>query len=400
VQITAAMPLGRALERADEAGAAEVLSRALQQQINEGLGSGFVGRVQVEQDVDLTRISVQTMADGWRGALSAVVNAVRQPAIETRASETQRTGAGFVRQTRGLGGAGFRPAVELARLLSSYPLAPPDQGLAVSSDAVRTLASRSLGPDAVVIGIGGGVSRENVQRELNALTSAWSGAAAREGAAPASTPAKPTATRTNLIDELGYTTWIAVGHPMPRLTRADEAAVAVMAGVLNIRLNIAVREIRGLANQCVLQVPATPTHEGLLQVRTGARPESVAPLIRYSLEELSRIRDASGAPTTDELEEVKGGLVLGAWQGSLDGSGNVSATYALEDARYGSLERLMRWPDAVRAVTARDVTDAAARYIQPDRMGVVIIGQLDAVRKARHPRWPATLEEVLPGRTR
>jgi predicted Zn-dependent peptidase len=78
----------------------------------------------------------------------------------------------------------------------------------------------------------------------------------------------------------------------------------------------------------------------------------------------------------------------------------VSATYALEDARYGSLERLMRWPDAVRAVTARDVTDAAARYIQPDRMGVVIIGQLDAVRKARHPRWPATLEEVLPGRTR
>jgi hypothetical protein len=33
-------------------------------------------------------------------------------------------------------------------------------------------------------------------------------------------------------------------------------------------------------------------------------------------------------------------------------------------------------------------------------MGITIIGQIDAVRKARHPRWPVTLDEVLPARNR
>ena len=39
---------------------------------------------------------------------------------------------------------------------------------------------------------------------------------------------KPTSDRFRTIDEPGYTTWIAVGHPMPNISPADEAAVAVI----------------------------------------------------------------------------------------------------------------------------------------------------------------------------
>jgi predicted Zn-dependent peptidase len=91
---------------------------------------------------------------------------------------------------------------------------------------------------------------------------------------------------------------------------------------------------------------------------------------------------------------VKGGLILSKWQGSLDGARDASATYALETMRYGSVDRLMAWPTAVRAVTAADVKRVATTYLHPDRMVTVIIGQLDAVRKARHPRWPMALEDV------
>ena len=182
---------------------------------------------------------------------------------------------------------------------------------------------------------------------------------------------------------------------LPRIAPGDEAAVAVMTEILNVRLNIAVREIRGLANQAVLHVPASTRHEGLLHVRTGGRPESVAPLVHYSLQELSRIRQAGGLPTGDELEQVKGGLVLGKWQGSLDGARAASATYAVETARHGSLDRLIGWPKAVRAVTAEDVRRVAQAYVQPDRMATVVIGPLDAVRKSRHPRWPMTFDEVF-----
>jgi zinc protease len=401
VEISAAIPLGRAVEQSGEAGAAEALTRLLSDQITTDLGAAFVGRVQVDPDVDLTRVTVQTIADAWQPALAAVIGAIRQPRYDRAAADSLRTGPGFARQTRGLGGPAFRPAVELARLVAAYPLAPPDPGVAVRADALRSLASRALRPSTVVLGIGGGVSREDAARELETRISGWQPAAAAAGDRGSPDAAVRASTdRSRLIEEPGYTTWIAVGHAIPKIAAADEAAVAIMTDVVNIRLNIAVREIRGLANQAVLQVSATTGHDGLLHVRTGARPESVAPLIRYALQELSRIREATGAPAAEELEQVKGGLVLGKWQALLDSARDVSATYAVEAARHGSVDRLMRWPAAVHAVTAKDVTDAAARYIRPDAMAAVVIGQLEAVRKARHPRWPAALDEVLPGSAR
>jgi zinc protease len=394
VEMIVAVPLGRGLERSNEAGAAELLSRLLSQHVNDRLGSGFIGRVQMDQDVDFTRFSVQSLADDWRAGLAALVDAMRRPRLDAATISAYRTGPGFARPTRGLGGASFRPAVELARMIGGYPLAPPDPGLAVGQEAVRNLAARSLSANSVVFGVAGGVSREDARRELESLTAGWQAAATTTGV-PAAAGSSATIDRLRTIDEPGFTTWIAVGHPVPPTAAADEAAVAVMTEILNIRLNITAREIRGLANQVILQMPATPQHGGLLHVRTGARPESVAPLLHYARQELSRIREASGAPTLDELEQVKGGLVLGKWQGSLDGAGDASSTYAVETVRRGSLDRLLNWPDAVRAVTARDVTAAAQTYVHPDKLATVIIGPLDAVRKARHPRWPMTLDEAL-----
>jgi predicted Zn-dependent peptidase len=201
--------------------------------------------------------------------------------------------------------------------------------------------------------------------------------------------------RFNTIDEPGYTTWVALGHSIPRIAPEHEAAVAVMTEIINIRLNIAAREMRGLANQTVLQVTATTSHPGLLHVRTAGRPESIAPLIKFATEELTRSRGQNGLATADELAQAKGGLVLSQWQRSLDGARAASATYAAETVRRGGLDRLTGWPDAVRAVTAEHVRAAAERSIQPDQIRTVIIGQLDAVRKARHPRWPVTLDDVM-----
>lgn len=45
-------------------------------------------------------------------------------------------------------------------------------------------------------------------------------------------------------------------------------------------------------------------------------------------------------------------------------------------------------------MTADQVQAAAERYIQPDRMTAVLVGQLEAIDAARHPRWSFTLEQV------
>jgi zinc protease len=397
VQVSAAIRLGRGTEQSTEIGAAELIARIIQREISDRLGQAFPSRLQVEQDVDLTRVSVQVLPENWQQALAAVAGALREPRVDAAAVAAYRTGPGFVRQSRGLGGATFRPAVELARMSGGYPIAPPDPGRTVDRAAVAALVVRSLGAGAVVFGIGGKVVRADVERRLRDVTAGWPPGASTLPAA-AARPSTPSGRRVNTIDEPGFTTWITIGHAMPRVAPEREAAVAVLTEILNIRLNIAAREIRGLANQTVLHVTATMSQPGLLHVRTGGRPESVAPLIKLANEELSRSRGASGLATPDELEQAKGGLVLSQWQRALDGARAASAAYAAETVRRGNLDRLLGWPVMVRAVTAEHVRAAAERYIQPDEMRTVIIGQLDAVRKARHPRWPVALDDVMRAR--
>ena len=392
-QIVAAIPLAPGREQADEAGAAELMSRLLQQDIGTRLGPDFVGRLQVDQELDVTRVSVQTFSTDVRLALTAVVGALRDTRFDPSAIDSYRTGSGYTRPTRNIGGAGFRPAVELARLFAGRPIAPPEAGLQVRREAFAAIRSRALGPQSVVLGIGGGVSRPEVEAALNELSAAWVGPAQTANTTPVAIETNA-GDRFLAIDEPGFTTWLAIGHPMPALEPSDEAPVAVMAQVLNIRLNIVIREIRGLANQAVLNVPATVRTPGLLHVRSGARPESIAPIVKYAEEELTRICEQAGMPTLEELEQAKGGLVLSQWQRSLDGARAASATFAVETVQNGSLQRLHEWPEAVRAVTAEHVLAAAAKYIHPDKLATVLIGQLDAVRTARHPRWPATLDEL------
>jgi predicted Zn-dependent peptidase len=393
-QISAAISLGRGSERGSEMGAAELISRTIQRAVGERLGDAFPARVQVEQDVDLTRVSVQVLPDNWQPALAAVAGALREPGFDDSAIASYRTGPGFARQSRGLGGPTYRPAVELARMSGGYPIAPPEAGKTLDRAAVTGLAERSLRAGAVVFGIGGKVVRAEVERALREVTAGWSAGASAASSASMQ-PSASSDRRFNTIDEPGYTTWVALGHSIPRIAPEHEAAVAVMTEIINIRLNIAAREMRGLANQTVLQVTATTSHPGLLHVRTAGRPESIAPLIKFATEELTRSRGQNGLATADELAQAKGGLVLSQWQRSLDGARAASATYAAETVRRGGLDRLTGWPDAVRAVTAEHVRAAAERSIQPDQIRTVIIGQLDAVRKARHPRWPVTLDDVM-----
>jgi predicted Zn-dependent peptidase len=187
---------------------------------------------------------------------------------------------------------------------------------------------------------------------------------------------------------------IALGHVMAPMEPEDEAALAVMAEVVNIRLNIATREMRGLTNRAMLELPRATDGAGVLYVRSSGRWESVAPLIRYSAEEIARIRDTGGAPTTEELAQSKGGLTLARWEEALDGVRATAATYAAETVRRGSLDHLMAWPSAVRAVSAEDVTAVARKYLNPGIMTAVVLGRIDDIREARHPRWPAALDEV------
>lgn len=391
VEVTAALPLGPNVEGEGETGAAEVVSRILDRALSARLGSELVAIARVTQDRDLTLLSVQVLAEDWRPALTALLRTLRDPGLTSAAIGASRTGGGA-------SGSGTSQAItELTRLVARYPLAPLEPGTAVQPGAVRRLGERTLQPASVVFGIAGGVARPDAAAAFLELTNGW--VARSDVAAP--TPRPPTlAVSRPLPDPLISIdvpipqALIALGHVIAPIEPEDEAAMAVMAEVVNIRLNIATREMRGLTNRAMLVLPSATDGAGVLYVRSSGRWESVGPLIRYMMEDVVRIREAPGAPSAEELAQAKGGLTLARWEDALDGVRATAATYASETVRRGSLDHLMAWPAAVRAVTAAEVTDAARRYIDPGATTAVVMGQIEKVRVARHPRWPVALDEV------
>lgn len=402
VRLSAALPLGRLREVDGEAGASGLLvrlmttrgaagaSRPLSRRLAE-LGTTLVS----DETLDVTTLSLDVLPEDWRAGLDLLVELVRDPHLDAATIRQYRIGAGYSMPMSGIGGDGFRPKVELERMVAGYPLAPPDAGTTVSLAAVRALAARSLRADRVVLGVGGAVSRDAVEAAIESAAGGWSAVGGGEPPrAPAAIEPREKPSRFHAIDAPSLEGWIAIGKAVGAVPEADQPALAVLRFILAERLNIAAREIRGLTNRDDFEIPVAGSGAGLLTVRTGGRPEAVAPLVRFSLDEIARLHDA-GKPVTDgEVRRAQGWLVRAVWQRSLELATSASTAFAVERVRRGSTDQLMGWPEAVREVTAADVKAMARRYLDPATLVTVVVGPLDKIRVARHPRWPVGLEEV------
>ena len=409
VRITVALPLGRLHEAEGEAGASALVTQLLTTRGPAGASGPLSLRLaelgtslSAVETLDATHISIQVLPEDWREGLALLVELVRNPDLDAAAIRAYRAGPGYSMPMAGIGGDGFRPKVELERRLGGYPLAPADAGTAVSPAAVRALAARSLAADRVVFGIGGAVSRGEVEEVLESATRGWAasgGPAEEANVVEPTTDASATASggassRFHGVDVPSLEGWIAIGRAVGAVPESDRAALSVLRFILAERLNIAAREIRGLANRDDFEIPVTGSGSGLLVVRTGGRPEAVAPLVRYSLDEIERMHDPDEPVIEAEVARAKGWLVDAVWRRSLELATGASETLAVEHVRRGGTEHLMGWPWAVGAVTADDVKAVAREYLDPSAFVTVVAGPLERIRAARHPRWPVALDDL------
>ena len=403
VRLTAALPLGRLHEAEGEAGGSALLTRLITTRGAAGASRPLSLRLaelgtslSAAETLDATQVSLDVLPEDWQEGLELLVELVRDPDLDAASVRQYRVGSGYSMPMAGIDGDGFRPKVELERRIRGYPLAPPDPGETVSLAVVRALASRSLGADRVVFGVGGAISRGEVEEVLESATRGWapSGEAATE---PATIEPVESSSRFHAVDVPSLEGWIAIGRAVQGVPESDRAALSVLRFILAERLNIAAREMRGLANRDDFEIPMTASGTGLLLVRTGGRPEAVAPLVRYSLDELERMHDPQEPVTEAEVTRAKGWMVGAVWRRSLELATSASETFAMEHARRGSTDHLMGWPEAVRSVTAGDVKAIAREYLDPATFVTVVVGPLARIRAARHPRWPVALDEVEAG---
>ncbi len=386
-------------------GAAEVLLRGLQQGPAE-FGPGdfratleaMVADYRVTMGTEETEITLNVPTGDAAAALRLLADVLRTPRLPDPASlapgATPGTGANRSATAAGESGpvlyeGSLDATVDAFRdhLFAGHPYRYQPTAADFAALDRRTVAELSaayLSPGNVTLAIAGDFAAADMSAALGAAFGSWP---ARP--APEPTTFAPVATevprRLYLHDVDKLQAWIVLGHELPRVPEEDQAALAIMnyilgGGHFDTRLFRVTRDRRGLTNDDSGFLEPSLHGPGAYTFRTYGRPAVVRLLIELTLREIERIRD--GLVPEEELFVAQGALVDGTFAAAFADGNATARTLAREWLRHGDHARSAAYPDRVRAVTREHVRTAARKYLHPERMNIVVIGPLDAIRAA------------------
>lgn len=258
-------------------------------------------------------------------------------------------------------------------------------------------ASRYLPSNATLI-VTGDVTPAAVVAQLETAFGGWKGGTI----APAQVPAAPqlTARKVYLVDKPGAPQsqirigWVGVPRSTPDYF-ALRVLNTVLGGSFTSRLNQNLREQHGYAYGASSSFDMRGS-AGPFYAAAGVQTDKTAEALSEFFKELDAIRKPIPA---DELDRAKNYVAMLLPR-------NFETTQSLA----GSLAQLFvfnlpadyyeTFTDRVRAVSAADVQRVAAKYIQPDKFAVVVVGDLKTIEPGIRalnlgPAATITIDEVM-----
>ncbi|MFH1474410.1 MAG: pitrilysin family protein [Chloroflexota bacterium] len=393
VTATLILPMGAVDEPAAVGGATVLAARSLTEgtrrrdalalvEAAERLGASL----RAEAGWDATVIGVEVPAERLAPALELLAEIVREPAFPPREVERLRD-----QRLNDLLQAKADPArrAEEAYLATIYdpasPYARPAGGLretvaGIDAGVVGRSYTSWVGFERAALVIGGDLAGIDLPAILEPLLGDL--AAAPEAAVrPVPTDAgRLDGPVVRVIHRSGSVqSELRVGHRgLPRRT-PDFHAVAVMSSILgglfNSRLNMKLREEKGYTYGAGAGFDLR-RYAGPFTARAAVNTDATAPALADLVAELRRMRDT--LPADAELRAARDYLV-GVFPLRFETPGPVVAavtgivTHGLPD------DELERYRPAIEAVTADDVLAAARAHLDLERLGIVLVGDADAV---------------------
>jgi zinc protease len=246
---------------------------------------------------------------------------------------------------------------------------------AIARDDLVSFYKSYFQPGHAVITVVGDVKADDVKQTIEKALAGWSAGGSVPSFAYPAAPA-PKATTIYLVDKPGAAqSTFALGEVGPARDTPDYYALRVMNEMLGVlfqsRLNHNIREVKGYSygvssNFAFGRGPGAFRSGGEI---VTAKSDSA--LIEF----MKELRDIRGPrpPSDDEIAQAKASLVqsLPANFASVNGiNGSIASIYmqGLPEDYY------KQFTTAVGAITKDDVVRVAQKYIDPDHLAIVIVG--------------------------
>lgn len=272
----------------------------------------------------------------------------------------------------------------------------------ITPDDLRAFHRRYWRPEHMVFAVSGDIDTDAILAGLERRLADWP--PAEEASVtwpPEGEPAAPTPGIYHLEKDIPQGK-VRIGHLAPRWDDWDNperAAIQVMDHILGAsgftsRLMQRIRSDEGLAYGAGGRFRFNPLGPGSYVLGYQSKSETVALAASIALEEVGRIREE---PVSEEELELAKRSLTDSFPRRFE-SAQARASIFANDAFLGRAHTYwIRWREQVEAVTAEEVRAAAEKYLDPDRLVMLVVGVFSDI-EGGDPEGRAKIADLLGGR--
>jgi zinc protease len=336
-------------------------------------------RVETFGGLDATTVSLNCLKENFKESFDAFLELLREPEFrQDKIDLAQRQiNTGIARRNDNPQGILFRESAKLGYGAASPYARQTEYATiaAVTRDDLLAWHRKHVHPANMILGVVGDFDTPAMEATLRKAFASWP----RGPAAPRVRDTAVTGGRPGYYfvakDDVNQSN-IRMVHPGTTLDDPDYYALSVMneifGGGFASRLFTNVRSKKGLAYSVGGGVGSSYDHPGLFSVSTSTKSGTTAAAIDALYEEIEGIKTRPA--TAEELQRAKDSL-LNSFVFRVDSRGKVlSEKMGYEFYGY-PLDFLERYPAGIAKVTADDVARVARKFIDKDKLAVLVVGK-------------------------
>jgi zinc protease len=365
------------------------------QQIAERI-EGVGGSLSASAGDDWIDVSADVLSDQLPLALDLMSDVALHPAFAANELETSRTQRLSTLQSS-LGEPGTVAARAFARqVYGTHPYGSasvPATVRAITRDDLVRYHGTYFRPGNALLVISGDVTQAQAMSMARQYFGSWTGGAAPRTAMPA--PPQLARTQIYLVHRPGSVqSNIVAGNLALRPENPDYYAVAVMSQILgggsSGRLFQILRQQHGWTYGSYSNV-SRPRDVGAFQATAEVRTEVTDSALAEMMRQVRRMRDEP-VPAA-ELASVKS-FMVGSYPLRFETPDQIASRLATDRLLGLPADAMRTYREHIAAVTAADVQRVAQKYLQPDHMAVVVVGDAGRVLSKLEPIAPVVLLDV------
>jgi predicted Zn-dependent peptidase len=263
----------------------------------------------------------------------------------------------------------------------------------VSAADLKAVHSTYFVPKNMILAAAGDFAKADLKAKIDKLVAGWKSRDVRLPALPRKFPEpEPGVYFVQMPINQGY---VSLGHLGIEDTNPDYYAVQVMnfvlgGGSFTSRITTKVRSNEGLSYNQGSRFTYPWGFPGVFSGYVQSKSATVAYAVALILDEINRIRQA---PVSDAELSLAIDYYLESFSGVFESPHATMTTFAELEMAGKPMDYYKLYRGRIRAVTTAKVQEAAVKYLHPDKIAIMIVGDWEPCNKGSE-QWPGPLAKL------